>query len=59
MIKKLVAVRSGGTVPYDNLTEMKSFLDQAAPGSYTAYDGNNGGHLNAVVNYIIDIIYEW
>jgi pimeloyl-ACP methyl ester carboxylesterase len=47
------------TVPYDNLTEMKSFLDQAAPGSYTAYDGNNGGHLNAVVNYIIDIIYEW
>ena len=47
------------TVPYDNLTAMKTFLDQAAPGSYTAYDGNNGGHVDAVVNYILNIISEW
>ena len=47
------------TVPYDNLTAMKTFLDQAAPGSYTAYDGNNGGHMDAVVNYILNIISEW
>ena len=47
------------TVPYENLTAMKTFLDQAAPGSYTAYDGNNGGHMDAVVNYILNIISEW
>ena len=47
------------TVPYANFTAMKTYLDQAAPGCYTAYDGNNGGHLNAVVNYILNIISEW
>jgi hypothetical protein len=47
------------TVPYANLTAMKNFLDEVAPGSYTAYDGDNGGHVNAVVNYILNIIFEW
>ena len=47
------------TVPYANFTAMKAFLDQAAPGSYTAYDGNDGGHLAAVVRYILNIISEW
>ena len=47
------------TVPYANFTAMKDFLDQAAPGCYTAYDGNDGGHLNAVVNYILNLLSEW
>ena len=47
------------TVPYANLTSMKTFLDQVAPGSYIAYDGNDGGHIEAVVSYVIDIIFEW
>ena len=47
------------TVPYANLTAMKAFLDEVAPGSYTASDGNNGGHVNAVVNFILNIIFEW
>jgi hypothetical protein len=47
------------TVPYANLTAMKTFLDEVAPGSYTASDGNHGGHVNAVVNFILNIIFEW
>ena len=47
------------TVPYANLTAMKAFLDQTAPGQYTATDGNNGGHVNAVVNFIVNVIFEW
>ncbi len=33
------------TVPFDNLTSMKTFLDSVAPGCYTASSGNNGGHV--------------
>ena len=40
------------TVPYENLTAMKEFLDQVAPGCYTASDGNNGGHINAFVRFV-------
>ena len=47
------------TVPYANLPAMKTFLNQVAPGSYVAYDGNDGGHMEAVVSYVIDIIFEW
>ena len=47
------------TVPYANLTVMKAFLDTAAPGSYTASDGNNGGHLNAIVSFVLNLILEW
>ena len=47
------------TVPYANLTAMKAFLDVAAPGSYTAADGNHGGHTNAVFNFIVNLIPEW
>jgi hypothetical protein len=47
------------TVPYANLTAMKAFLDMAAPGSYTAADGNHGGHTNAVFHFILNLIPEW
>ena len=47
------------TVPYENLTAMKAFLDSVAPGSYTASDGNNGGHVNAAVSFVLNLILEW
>ena len=47
------------TVPYANLTSMKTYLDQVAPGSYIASDGNDGGHVEAVVSYILNVIFEW
>jgi pimeloyl-ACP methyl ester carboxylesterase len=47
------------TVPYDNLTAMKAFLDEVAPDSYTATDGSYGGHVDAVVYFVISIISEW
>ena len=47
------------TVPYENLTAMKSFLDSAAPGSYTLYEGNYGGHTDAIVSFVQSIISEW
>ena len=47
------------TVPYANLTAMKAFLDVAAPGSYTAADGNHGGHTDAVFHFILNLIPEW
>lgn len=47
------------TVPYENLTAMKAFLDSVAPGSYTASDGNNGGHVNAAVSFVLSLILEW
>ncbi len=47
------------TVPYENLTAMKTFLDGVAPGCYTAYDGNNGGHINAVVSFVLNLVFEW
>ena len=51
--------RQDDTVPYDNLTKMKEFLDQVAPGSYTALEGDNGGHVEAVVRFIVATISEW
>ena len=47
------------TVPYENLTAMKDFLDKVAPGCYTASGGNDGGHINAVVSFILNLIFEW
>lgn len=47
------------TVPYANLTAMKAFLDTTAPGSYTVSDGNNGGHVNAIVSFILNLVFEW
>lgn len=51
--------RQDDTVPYANHTAMKTFLDQAAPGCYTASEGDNGGHMNAVIKYVINTIQEW
>ena len=47
------------TVPYANLTAMKAFLDTVAPGCYTASDGNNGGHVNAAVSFVLNLLLEW
>ena len=47
------------TGPYANLTAMKAFLDEAAPGCYTAYDGNNGGHVAAAVSFVLNLLFEW
>ena len=44
--------RQDDTVPYDNLTAMKDYLDQVAPGCYTASEGNNGGHINAIIRFV-------
>ena len=38
---------------------MKDFLDKVAPGCYTASGGNDGGHINAVVSFILNLIFEW
>ncbi len=47
------------TVPYENLTAMKAYLDQVAPGCYTAYDGHFGGHLKAVTRFIVITMSVW
>ena len=47
------------TVPYENLTAMEAFLDTAAPGSYTVSGGNDGGHVNAAVNFVLNLLFEW
>ena len=47
------------TVPFDNLAAMKEFLDDVAPDSYTLRYGDDGGHVAAVVSYVMDIIDEW
>lgn len=47
------------TVPYANLAAMKSFLDSVAPGCYSALEGNYGGHVNAVIYYVLFTINEW
>jgi pimeloyl-ACP methyl ester carboxylesterase len=51
--------RQDDTVPYENLTQMKNYLDEVAPGCYTAYEGDNGGHVEAVVRYVVATIGEW
>jgi hypothetical protein len=47
------------TVPFANLPAMKAFLDQVAPGSYTAYDGSDGGHVEAAIYFILNTISLW
>ena len=47
------------TVPYENLTAMKAYLDQVAPGCYTAYDGHFGGHLKAITRFIVITMSMW
>lgn len=51
--------RQDDTVPYSNLKAMKEFLDNVAPGSYTAKDGNDGGHVEAVIRFVMAVIPEW
>ena len=51
--------RQDDTVPFDNFTEMKDFLDQVAPGCYTAYEGDNGGHIEAIVRFVVATISVW
>ena len=45
-------------VPYANFEAMMAFLDEKAPG-YTEHHAYNGGHVNACVSYVMDIIDEW
>ena len=48
------------TVPYDNLPAMTAFLDSVAgPDSYTVIDGEFGGHMDAVLWFILRTIGEW
>ena len=51
--------RQDDTVPFANLKAMKDFLDQVAPGCYTAYEGNDGGHIDAVARFVMDILSVW
>lgn len=48
------------TVPYDNLPAMTAFLDSVAgPDSYTVIDGEFGGHMDAVLWFVLRTIGEW
>lgn len=47
------------TVPFDNITAMKTFLDSTAPGSYSTLEGDYGGHFNAAISFIMNTISEW
>ena len=49
------------TVPYENLTEMETFLKNNGlnDSDYKLYHGQDGGHLKAVVSFIQDIIGQW
>ena len=38
---------------------MKEFLDEVAPGCYTAYEGDYGGHIDAIVRFVIATISVW
>ncbi|MBO7547182.1 MAG: hypothetical protein J6T07_01905 [Bacteroidales bacterium] len=53
------------TVPYANLASMTTYLESlgihegTAPGSYTIYEGNYGGHINAVVYFVLNTVSGW
>lgn len=47
------------TVPYASFTAMKAFLDEVAPGRYEAHDGNHGGHMNAIMRFVLAIMPAW
>ena len=47
------------TVPYENFTAMKAFLDKTIPGGYEAESYANGGHVTACIYFIMNIIDEW
>lgn len=51
--------RQDDTVPFDNFTEMKAFLDEVAPGCYTAYEGDYGGHIQAIARFLVATISVW
>ena len=51
--------RQDDTVPFANFTAMKTFLDGAAPGSYSALEGDYGGHFKAALYFIVNTINEW
>ena len=58
---KIILFHSSGddTVPYDNLGAMKTFLDGVAPDCYSTLEGPYGGHVNAVLYYVLFTISEW
>jgi hypothetical protein len=47
------------TVPVENFTAMKAFLDETIPDDYESESYANGGHVNACIYYIMNIIDEW
>ena len=51
--------RQDDTVPFDNFTEMKAFLDEVAPGCYTAYEGDYGGHISAIPRFLVSTLSVW
>lgn len=47
------------TVPYANLKAMTDFLDSVAPDSYDQYHASNGGHMDAVLWFVIYVLGKW
>ncbi len=47
------------TVPYSNLKAMTDFLDSKAPGCYEQQHAQNGGHMNAILSYVIYVLNKW
>ena len=46
-------------VPFDNFTAMRTFLDEKIPNGYEYESAANGGHFEACVYYIMNIVDEW
>ncbi|MBR0111972.1 MAG: hypothetical protein IJM00_07005 [Bacteroidales bacterium] len=53
------------TVPYANLASMTAYLESlgihegTTAGTYTRYEGNYGGHINAVVYFVLNTVSGW
>ena len=53
------------TVPYANLGSMTAYLESlgvhegSTPGTYTVYEGNYGGHIAAVVYFVLNTVSGW
>ena len=47
------------TVPFENLRAMTEYLDRVAPGCYSSSSGANGGHVDAIVSYLLKVLGEW
>ena len=46
-------------VPIDNFTAMRAFLDEKIPNDYEYDSDSDGGHVNACIYFIMDIINMW